>query len=222
MASMATQAAARTTLRRPKHEPAETETEILDAAEKLFSERPFREVTVASIMLETGLKRPAFYVHFRDRQDVVVRILQHVAGELFEVSNRWLKGDGDPVQDILAAVEGIAGVYAKQGALLRALADAAASDMRTEQAYRAVVQTFVDATITRIRADQSRGRIAQELDAEETARALVWLNERYIYETLGRHPQADPGRVVKVLHQIWVATLYGVAPGELRFEEGLQ
>jgi AcrR family transcriptional regulator len=209
MASMATQAPTPTTRRRPKHEPAETEKEIIDAAEKLLRERPFREVTVASIMLETGLKRPAFYVHFRDRQDVLVRILQHFAGELFEVSNRWLNGDGDPVQDILAAVEGIAGVYAKQGAVLRALADAAASDVRTEQAYRAVVQTFVDATIARIRADQSRGRIAQELDAEETARALVWLNERYMYETLGRRPQADPARVARVLHQIWVATLYG-------------
>jgi TetR/AcrR family transcriptional regulator, ethionamide resistance regulator len=199
--------------RRPKHEPAESEREILQAAEKLLRERPLREITVARIMAETGLKRPAFWAHFRDRQDVIVRIVQHVAEELVEVSNRWLASDGNPEQDLLAALNGIAAVYARQGAVLRALADAAASDEQTERVYRAVVQSLQDATAAKIRTEQSRGRVPPTIDAEETARALVWLNERYFYDTLGQRPDADPAPVVAVLHRIWLATLYDAVPG---------
>src|SRR3954454_16128269 len=81
--------------RRPRHDPKDTEREILDAAERLMRERPFREVTVDEVMRHTGLKRPAFYAHFRDRQDLVLRITQLIGAELFEMTDRrlaaWLR-----------------------------------------------------------------------------------------------------------------------------------
>ncbi len=61
--------------RRPKHDPKESEREILEAAEQLLRERPFRELTVEAVMSRTGLKRPAFYVHFRDRHDLALRVV---------------------------------------------------------------------------------------------------------------------------------------------------
>lgn len=50
--------------RRPKHDPKESEREILNAAEKFLSERPFRELNVDEVMKLTGLKRPAFLCTF--------------------------------------------------------------------------------------------------------------------------------------------------------------
>ena len=35
--------------RRPRHDPKETEREILEAAERLLRERPFREVTIPEV-----------------------------------------------------------------------------------------------------------------------------------------------------------------------------
>src|ERR671923_2155742 len=146
--------------RRPKHDPKESEREILEAAEQLLRERPFREMTVEAVMSRTGLKRPAFYVHFRDRHDLVLRIVQEIAGELFEMSDRWLKGD-DPLTDARAALEGLVTVYVHHGPVLRALADAAGSDEQPEQAYRAFVQAFIDATARHIREEQAAGRIGE-------------------------------------------------------------
>jgi hypothetical protein len=71
------------------------------------------------------------------------------------------------------------------------------------------VQEFIDATARHIRAEQARGGIQDVVDVDETARALIWLDERYLSEALGRTPQADPQVVVEVLYQIWVSTLYG-------------
>jgi TetR/AcrR family transcriptional regulator, ethionamide resistance regulator len=199
---------AQTTSRRPKHDPKVSEREILDAAEQLLRERPFREMTVEAVMNRTGLKRPAFYVHFRDRHDLVLRIVGEVGSELFEMSDRWLKGD-DSLNDARAALEGLVSVYARHGPVLRALADAAGSDEQVEHAYRAFVQEFIDATARHIREEQAAGRIGELPDVDETARALIWMEERYITDALGHTPQKDPKLVLEVLYNIWVSTLYG-------------
>lgn len=194
--------------RRPKHDPGQSENEILEAAEQLLRERPFRDISVDDVMRRTGLKRPAFYVHFRDRHDLVLRVVQHLRRELFETTNRWLGGD-DPLNDARRALEGEVSVYRRHGPVLRALADAARSDERVESAYHGLMEEFVKATAQHIREEQARGRIGQLPDVEETARALVWLDEAYLRATFGRDSNADPEVVTQVLVNIWTSTLYG-------------
>src|SRR5213083_1193972 len=94
-----------TSRRRPKHDPKVSEREILEAAEQLLRERRLRDVSVDAIMSRTGLKRPAFYVHFRDRHDLVLRVVEDIGRELLEMSDRWLKGN-----DVRAALEGVVDV----------------------------------------------------------------------------------------------------------------
>jgi AcrR family transcriptional regulator len=193
--------------RRPRHDPRETEREILDAAEGFLREHPFRELTVQTVMGRTGLKRPAFYVHFRDRHDLALRVVERIRDELVAVANRWFEG-GEAIADVRSALEGVVAVYVEHGPVLRALSDASGSDATVEAAYRALVQGFIDATSQRIRSEQATGR-AVGVDPDETARALVWLNESYLKEALGRAPFADQSMVVDVLEHIWIATLYG-------------
>jgi hypothetical protein len=99
-------------------------------------------------------------------------------------------------------------VYVEHGPVLTALADASGSDATVETAYRTLVQGFIEATARRIRTEQAAGR-AVALHPDETARALVWLNESYLRDALGRAPIADPSTVVDVIERIWTATLYG-------------
>jgi AcrR family transcriptional regulator len=200
--------ASATSRRRARHDPRETEREILDAAEQLLRELPFREVTVETVMRRTGLKRPAFYVHFRDRHDLVLHVVQRIGDELFEMANRWLNGD-HPTSDVRYALEGVAAVYIEHGPVLRALADAAGADAHVETTYRGLVQAFIDATARHIRQQQAQDRIPANLDADETARALIWLNERYLSEAFGSPPHSDVAIVVATLDHIWTATLYG-------------
>ena len=196
-----------TSRRRPKHDPKESEREILNAAEQFLSERPFRELNVDEVMRRTGLKRPAFYVHFRDRYDLALRVVQDIGQELLKLANHWLKGN-DLQNDSFAALEGIVQVYQKHGVALRALSDAAGADERVEQIYRTLIQDFITATAIHIREEQQLGRISKPINVDETARALVWLEERYLSEAFGRTPQADPKVVVQVLHNIWISALY--------------
>lgn len=193
--------------RRPRQDPRETEREILLAAEELLRERPFRDITVEQLMLRTGLKRPAFYAHFRDRYELVLRVVENIELKLFEQSDQWLRSEGP--EHARAAFAGVARVYESHGVVLRALADASASDARLEETYRGLVQAFVEASAAKIRADQQAGLVSPSLKAEETGRALVWLAERYLSEVYGSGEAVDTELTVEVLHRIWVSAIYG-------------
>jgi AcrR family transcriptional regulator len=196
---------------RRRRTPESAEREILAAAEAFLRERPFRDLTVDEVMARTTLSRPSFYVYFRDRHHLAVRLVEGIGAELFEMSDRWLEGTGDPRDDIRAALEGIVAVYAEHGLVLGAIADAAGHDSDVEATYRGLIVRFVDASMARIEHDIARGRI-DELDARETARALVWMSERYLNEALGRLPRASAEIVVETLWMVWVRTLYGGEP----------
>ena len=91
---------------------------------------------------------------------------------------------------------------------MRALADAATDDLEVEQAYGALVQTFIDATARHIEEEIAAGRILP-LDGAETAKALVWMMERYLTLSLGREPLTPHEAVADTLGTIWTRVLYG-------------
>ena len=51
-----------------------TRRKIMDAAEKLISERGFDHVTVDEITAEAGVSKGSFYTYFKRKEDVVGKI----------------------------------------------------------------------------------------------------------------------------------------------------
>jgi AcrR family transcriptional regulator len=194
--------------KRRRRSPELAEREILDAAEAFLRERPFRDLSVDEVMARTTLSRPSFYVYFRDRHHLTVRLVEGIGGQLLAMANRWLQGGADPQADIRTAHEGIVAVYDEHGLVLGAIADAAEHDPEVESTYRGLIERFVDATAEHISEEIAIGRVALA-DPRETARALVWMNERYLRETLGRLPQASTEAVAETLSNIWLRALYG-------------
>jgi TetR/AcrR family transcriptional regulator, ethionamide resistance regulator len=195
--------------RRRRRSPEEAEHEIIAAAEALLRERPFRELTVDEVMRRTGLSRPSFYVYFKDRHHLVLRVVEHIGGELFTMSNRWFKGAEPGPQAVRAALEGVAGVYELHGPVLKALSDAAADDPDVERVYCDLVEGFVGASAKHIEGEIAAGRV-RPMDPRHAAEALIWMNERFLNTHLGREPKAPTAMVVDTLAAIWTRTLYGV------------
>jgi TetR/AcrR family transcriptional regulator, ethionamide resistance regulator len=194
--------------RRRRRSPEVAEREILAAAEELLRERPFRDLTVDEVMRRTELSRPSFYVHFRDRHHLVLRVVERFGAEMANMSERWFEGPEAGPQGIRDALEGVVAVFERHGPVMHALADAATVDPEVELAYNSLMQSFVDATARHIEAEMEAGRILP-LDAQETARALCLMNDRYLLAALGRAPSAAPETVIETLATIWTRTLYG-------------
>ena len=194
--------------RRRRRTPEVAEREIIAAAESFLRERPFRELTVDEVMRRTELSRPSFYVYFTDRHQLVLKVVEHLGSELFTMSDRWLRGDGEGPVIAREALDGIVAVYVEHGPVMRALADAAADDRGVEQAYTALVDSFIDATARHIDGEIAGGRILP-VDARETAKALVWMMERYLTLSLGREPPTPAATAGDTLATIWTRVLYG-------------
>ena len=193
--------------RRRRRTPEAAQREIIEAAERLLEERPFRELTVDEVMRRTGLSRPSFYVYFKDRHELVLRVVGHLEAELLAVAGRWYASIGGGAPVLREALEGLVGVYGQHSQVLRALADAATDDPDVEAAYAALLDRFVDVTAEHIERELAAGDI-EAIDARETAKALVWMNERYLYHSYSPGQRVPQARVVATLATLWSRALY--------------
>src|SRR5438067_633184 len=117
---MATQA------KRIRRLPEEARREILDAAEALLAERPFRELSVDDIMVRTGMTRSSFYHYFRSLDEVAIALMRRVQGEMMEVAQPWLRPDyeGDPALAIREGIRETAAIFVRHGVVLAAIHEA--------------------------------------------------------------------------------------------------
>jgi TetR/AcrR family transcriptional regulator, ethionamide resistance regulator len=192
---------------RRRRTPEAAQREIIEAAESLLKERPFRELTVDEVMRRTGLSRPSFYVYFKDRHELVLRLVAHLESELRDVSGRWYDAIGAGPRALRDSVDGVVEVYGRHSTVLRALADAAAEDSDVEEAYGALIQNFVDVTRTHIETEMELGLIPG-LDATEVSKALLWMTERYLYHAFAPAHRVPAQRVADTLLAVWSRTLY--------------
>jgi TetR/AcrR family transcriptional regulator, ethionamide resistance regulator len=180
----------------------------MNAAEALLRERPFRELTVDEVMRRTELSRPSFYVYFRDRHHLILRIVERLGGEHKDIADIWYGNRGSGPDQIREAVAATVAIWERDGPVLHALADAAADDPDVESAHRAIMDASIDATARHIEAEIEAGNVLA-VDPIETARALSIMTDRYLVATLGRNRLVDADVVTKVLSTIWIRTLYG-------------
>jgi TetR/AcrR family transcriptional regulator, ethionamide resistance regulator len=194
--------------RRRRRTPEVAEQEILNAAEELLRQRPFRDLTVDEVMRRTDLSRPSFYVYFRDRHHLILRIVERLGGEHVDIGSMWYGRAGSGPEQIREAVAATVEIWERDGPVLHALADAAADDPDVELAHRAIMDASVSSAARHIEEQMATGTMLP-VDALETARALSIMTDRYLVATLGRNPIAKPEVVVETLSTIWIRTLYG-------------
>ena len=180
----------------------------MNAALDFIWSRPFRDMTVNSLMAPTGVGRSAFYQYFKDLHEVMEALLSILQDEIYNAAEPWITGIGDPVALLNEAFTGLVELNYQRGPLIRAVADAAPSDKRLEKVWVQFLSGFDDAACARIEADQKQGLIL-EFDARPVAIALTRLNASTLIQAFGQHPRSQPEPIREALFRIWVSTLYG-------------
>lgn len=184
-----------------------TRLEILAAAQGLLGERPYRELSVDLVMAQTGLTRTAFYRHFDDVPSLVLRLLQDTGRELYDVAGRWrIEAEADLPGAIRNGLEGIVAFMTVHGRVIRAVADAAATDDLIEQGYRQFREMFQAMIADGLEALVRSGRLALP-DTQVMAKALNLMNEAFLLDQFGQAPLGDPNTVLDTLQAIWLRVL---------------
>lgn len=198
----ATTAKSRTRLSRER-----SRARIVEAATELVRERSYAELNVGEVMERAGLGRTIFYRHFDDLADLLLSAGREAIEELYaaQVELASARSVHDEAA-IRQAIEVPVGVYLRHGPILRAVAEAAASEELVapgQEELRRRFDELVAGTLRKI-SEETGTRFA---DVDETARALNLLNERYLLDAFGREPRVDPETAARTLTEIWTATL---------------
>jgi AcrR family transcriptional regulator len=194
--------------RRRRRRPEEAEREILEAAAELLRERPSHEVTVMAVMERTTLSRKSFYGYFRDRHDLIARLVAPLRKEIDDRAADVPGAHGTPRDQLRALFLIVARVYMEHGELLRALRESSGHDADAERAWREFTGPPIAAMAALIGAETEAGR-SEGLDPDATARALITMNLGCFFEQLIGKPRAKPEPLVETLVEIWMRTLYG-------------
>jgi AcrR family transcriptional regulator len=185
-----------------------TRAAILDAGLEFIWARPFRDMTVNSLMASKNLSRSTFYLYFDDIHHLMETMLELLADEIFTSVGPWREGVGDPVRLISEALNGLTRACYRRGPFLKAISDAAVTDIRFERSWSQFLSGFDDAGTARIEMDQAQGLIP-DFDAGPVAFALNRVNTYTVIEAFGQRPRKQPEPIREALTRIWVSTLYG-------------
>jgi AcrR family transcriptional regulator len=197
--------------RRRRRRPDEAEQEILAAAEALLRERPSHEVTVLAVMERTTLSRKSFYVYFRDRHELIARLVAPLRADLDARRAKARAAHDAPREKFRAAFLEIAHVYVEHGALLRALRESSGRDSDAQRVWREFTEGPIAEYAALIRAESEAGR-SHGLDPDATAQALITMNLGCFFEQLIGNPAADPAQLVETLAEVWTRAIYGTVP----------
>ena len=197
------------TARRIRRKPEDAEQEIFEAARAFLEQNDFRDLTVRKLMQLTGMQRSAFYSYFEDRYAVVVGLMQQLEVEFAESSRVWFDASEDLEMSLARALEAGARVWARQGAVLRALHEASYHDHEIQRYYReGLVQGFIDGVERKLRAENEAGR-ATVPSPKSIAEGLVLLNIQVYLERIACAPGAeDPREVAETVQYIWIQAIY--------------
>lgn len=185
---------------------------ILAAAAELLEERAWQDVSLEDVMEAADLSRTVFYRHFGDRRALLLALLDESGVGDDPAGAIWKRSAGDPEADLRRALGALTDLFVEHGRLLQAVADLTSHDAEMRELWSALAEDFVATTADRLAAEAAAGRSAVA-EPREVARALVWMNERYLLACFGRRPfVADREAASAALTEIWAAVVYGHRP----------
>jgi TetR/AcrR family transcriptional regulator, ethionamide resistance regulator len=190
--------------RRIRRLPHDAQREILDAAEVLLAERPFRDLSVDELMARTGMTRSSFYHYFRSLDEVAIALMRRVQGEMMQAVAPWLRTDydSDPAAGTEQGIRASAEVFARHGLVLAAIHEASFRYEAVQRAWRdGVLEDWIGAIAAQLRTQRERG-LTRVADPEEIARALLLMNTAVFVERLGKQLPDPPEAVADALAEI--------------------
>lgn len=149
------------------------EAKILMATEQsLAGGASFTELGVQRLAAAAGIARSTFYLHFRDKTELLLRLIDTLADGAFDLISAASPADG--AEGMVAAMVQCVRYYRERRHLLAAVLEVSAYDADARKFWDGQLQRFVDQAEVWLRGEQEAGRTTLDLDATTAARVFVW------------------------------------------------
>jgi len=120
---------------------------FLDTAISLFGRLGYHLATVPMIVAEAESSTGAFYLYFRNKEDVYAAALEEIGMRLAAALNLAIEREATPDARMSAAVEGLVRWLAGNPAEARILMEAGTLGGRLEEARRTIIESHVNSVV---------------------------------------------------------------------------
>jgi AcrR family transcriptional regulator len=183
---------------------------LIEATERLLaSGTPYIGLSVEQLCSEAGVARSTFYVHFRDKGELVTRVAERMLTQLSEAAEAWWAPDRER-DELLAATRRLVDVYARHRAVLVALSETAVYDPELRAVQEAMVERQTE-PLARLIEDGMRDGTVRDVHTHETVVALVGM-VRVACERLADGGEEELDRLAAAITSIAWHALYPDEP----------
>lgn len=185
---------------RAKHggEKPSIESVLLAAMERLLERgHTFGALTVEQLTKEAGIARGTFYLHFRDKGELVERIMGEFADEWVRSNGEWLReGDTFSPASVHKAVAGTVKTFKKHQAIIAAINETAPHDAKVADYFQKMVESIC------LQSRRSFATVRRSGDGkkganDEVADMLTWMVILYTARMVGQREGAALTRMAK-------------------------
>ncbi len=142
----------------------------------LASGTPYIELSVEQLCSEAGVARSTFYVHFRHKGELVVRVGERMLDQLSSAAADWWRPDRSRAE-LLTATRRLIDVYAAHRTVMLALRETAIYDRELREIQDALVERHAAPLASLIEEGKVTGTVRAEIHTAETVIALVGMVE---------------------------------------------
>ena len=134
----------------------------------------YTELSVEQIAQAAGISRSTFYLYFRDKVDVLLRMSGSLRSRSYEIAEAWRPcGPGGGIDGLTRTYELIMRHYREHTALLSAIHEVAAYDPAVRDSWSAHQDRFIDNLVVLLKEEQRAGRTPADIDPHLAARTIV-------------------------------------------------
>ncbi len=189
------------------------EERLLAAMERLLENgHRFAALTVEQLTDEAGIARGTFYLHFRDKGELVARLMSQVTEEIIASTGTWLSDAEDARHQVLQqALVGMVETFKKHQAILAAVNDTAPYDQNVASLYRTMVDRICAQSRVSLATIQRKGR-SRPGATDDVAEVLSWMIVMYCARFIGERNGAELDRLAESLGYISASTAFADPP----------
>ena len=184
---------------------------VLAATSELLETVPLAQLSVARIIQAAGVSRTSFYEHFTSKEDVVVKLVRSISGEIADEIEPMFARDGRvPEQAFREGLARLLRVSGRHAPLVLAASEEWPAVPELQRLWFRMHGELTRRVAELIAAERAAGRAPEGADPEALAACLVWTAERSFHVAMTGEIPALSGHeaLVEPLVQLYVGTIY--------------
>lgn len=189
------------------------EERLLAAIERLLEDgHKFAALTVEQLAREAGIGRATFYLHFRDKGELVHRLMRRLTAEVIGNAGVWFGGSGGEIdrRSMQLALHGIVSTFKKHQAVLAAVADTAPFDASVAAAHAQMMDELCRLSRKAISQIKRDGR-ATAAAGPDLADLLTWFLELYCARFIAAYEGKQVSALIDLFAHVCGNAIFGEA-----------